>query len=323
LDVPSSYSNVAPVVANKPSGSLTGIKYPDSLVHPDKTGFEPRLGLAWRPIPASSLVVRAGYGVYYNTSVYQSIATQMAQQAPLSKSLSIQNTPTTPLTLANGFNARSALSSDIFGIDPNFRVGYAQNWKVSVQRDLPGSLVVTGTYLGIKGTRGPQQLLPNTYPVGGVNPCPACPSGFIYEASNGNSTRESGQLPLRRRLRAGFTASIDYTFSKSIDDSALGGGVGGVSVTNVIAQNWLNLSAEKALSNLDQRHLIAFQMQYTTGQGLGGGTLLSGWRGTAFKEWTIVTTINAGSGLPLNPFVLAPAGTTGVTGSIRPNYTGA
>ena len=323
LDVASGYSNVAPVVANNPSGSLTGIKYPDSLVHPDKTGFEPRLGLAWRPIPASSLVVRAGYGVYYNTSVYQSIATQMAQQAPLSKSLSIQNTPTTPLTLANGFNARSALSSDIFGIDPNFRVGYAQNWKVSVQRDLPGSLVVTGTYLGIKGTRGPQQLLPNTYPVGGVNPCPACPSGFIYEASNGNSTRESGQLQLRRRLRAGFTASIDYTFSKSIDDSALGGGVGGVSVTNVIAQNWLNLSAEKALSNFDQRHLIAFQMQYTTGQGLGGGTLLSGWRGTAFKEWTVVTTINAGSGLPLNPFILAPAGTTGVTGSIRPNYTGA
>ncbi len=107
----------------------------------------------------------------------------MAQQAPLSKSLSIQNTPQTPLTLANGFNAGNASSSDIFGIDPNFRVGYAQNWQVSVQRDLPGSLVLTATYLGIKGTRGPQEFLPNTYPAGGVNPCPLCASGYIYETS--------------------------------------------------------------------------------------------------------------------------------------------
>ena len=56
--------------------------------------------------------------------------------------------------------------------------------------------------------------------------------------------------------------------------------------TNVIAQNWLDLSAERGLSNFDQRHLLAFQMQYTTGQGIGGGTLLSGWRGALFKEWT-------------------------------------
>ena len=38
-------------------------------------------------------MIRAGYGVYYNTSVYQTIAMQMAQQSPLSKSLSVQNTP--------------------------------------------------------------------------------------------------------------------------------------------------------------------------------------------------------------------------------------
>jgi hypothetical protein len=63
------------------------------LIRPDKRGFEPRVGIAWRPLPASSLVIRAGYGVYYDTSVYQTIATQMAQQYPLSKSLSVQNTP--------------------------------------------------------------------------------------------------------------------------------------------------------------------------------------------------------------------------------------
>jgi len=65
----------------------------NSPLQPDKHDVEPRLGLAWRPFPASSTVIRAGYGVYYNTSVYQQIATQMAQQAPLSRSLSVANSP--------------------------------------------------------------------------------------------------------------------------------------------------------------------------------------------------------------------------------------
>jgi hypothetical protein len=318
LDVAPGFTNVAPVVASNPVGSLTGIHYDDSLMKPDKTAFQPRLGLAWRPIPASSLVVRAGYGVYYNTSVYQSIATLMSQQSPLSTSLSVQNSLLTPLTLANGFSVPPGVTNT-FGIDPNFRVGYAQNWQVSVQRDLPYSMVVTATYLGIKGTRGPQQFIPNTYPTGALNPCPLCPNGYRYETSNGNSTRESGQIQLRRRLRNGFTASLDYTFSKSIDDSALGGGT---NLSYPIAQNWLDLSAERALSNFDQRHLLAFQMQYTTGQGLGGGTLLSGWRGKAFKEWTVTTTISAGSGMPLTPTIISPIRGTGITGPIRPDYTG-
>ena len=64
-------------------------------------------------------------------------------------------------------------------------------------------------------------------------------------------------------------------------------------------------------------------MQYTTGMGLRGGTLLSGWRGGLFKDWTVATQITAGSGLPQNPIYLAPVEGTGVTGSIRPDYTGA
>ena len=42
--------------------------------------IEPRIGISWRPIPASTLVIRAGYGIYPDTSVYQGIVLQMAQQ---------------------------------------------------------------------------------------------------------------------------------------------------------------------------------------------------------------------------------------------------
>jgi len=292
---------------------------PDSLLRPDKHAFQPRVAFAWHPLLGSSMVVRAGYGIYYNTSFYQPLALQMAQQAPLSKSLSVSNSAVNPLTMANGFTAPGVAVQNTFAIDPDLRAGYSHNWNLSVQRDLPGSLVGMLTYLGIKGTRGMQMFLPNTYPLGAANPCPTCPAGFLYVASNGNSTREALQVQLRRRLHNGLMGNVQYTFAKAIDDSTLGGrGQGGT----MIAQNWLDLAGERGLSNFDQRHTVNATLQYTTGMGVTGGTLIGGWRGAALKDWTFVLTPTASTGTPLTPVYLYAVSGTGVTGSIRPDYTG-
>jgi trimeric autotransporter adhesin len=334
LDVANGFTNVAPVVGSNPVGSLTGNHYPSSLIRPDRSMVEPRVGIAWRPIPASTVVIRAGYGLYPDTSVYQNIILQMAQQAPLSKSLSVSNSAACPLTLASGFTPCAALTSDTYGIDPNFRVGYAQEWKLEVQRDLPFALQLTATYLGTKGTHGPQEILPNSYPLFGTNPCPSCPSGFVYETSGGNSIHNAGALQLRRRLRSGFAASLAYTYSKSIDDNAYLGGQGHTqgsatqsanlaTPTAAIAQNWLDPQAERSLSSFDQRNLLNVQGQYTSGQGLEGGTLLGGWRGRALKEWTLQGTFSYGTGMPQTPLYPAAVPGTGFSGIIRPNLTGA
>jgi len=157
---------------------------------------------------------------------------------------------------------------------------------------------------------------------------------------------------LRRRLHNGLTGTLLYAFSKSIDDDSAVGGQGAVLPTQVfgassgggggggtqavittitasgsasptLAQNWLDLKAERGLSTFDQRHLLNLQAQYTTGMGLGGKTLMSGWKGTLFKEWTVVTQLAVGSGLPETPVYLAAVPGTGVTGSLRPDDTGA
>ena len=178
LDIAPGFTAAAPVLGSDPVGPLTGIHYPSSLIRPDKRGVEPRIGVSWRPIPASTVVVRAGYGLYHDTSVYLGPAMQLAQQAPLSTSLNVQNSAACPLTLANGFNSCGSTTADNNAVDPNFRVGYAQTWNLAVQRDLPGALQLTATYLGVKGTHGVQELLPNTYPIGAVTPCPSCPLDF-------------------------------------------------------------------------------------------------------------------------------------------------
>jgi hypothetical protein len=93
---------------------------------------------------------------------------------------------------------------------------------------------------------------------------------------------------------------------------------------SLVAQNWLDLNAERGLSNFDQRHLATFSAQYTSGMGMHGGTLLSGWRGAAFKGWTLLTNITVGSGLPETPSDSAlKVGGASFPGSIRPEYTGA
>ena len=320
LDVATGFTAAQPVVASDPNGPITGAEYPSSLVQHDFTGIQPRLSLAWRPVPGSSLVVRGGYGIYRNQSVYQSIAMLMAQQPPLSTTASAQTSAALPLTLATGFQTLTSSPINTFGVDPAFRVGSAHNWQGSVQRDLPSSLTVIATYLGSRGTHLMQEFLPNTYPIGGVNPCPSCPSGFVYLTSNGTSLRNAGQVQLRRRLRNGFTASGQYTLAKATDNATA---FGGASLAgSAVAQDWRNLDAEQAPSNFDQRHQFTAQAQYTTGAGITGGTLVDGLKGRLLKDWTFVTQFTIGSGTPLTPVYLVPVPGTGFVGSVRGRLVG-
>jgi trimeric autotransporter adhesin len=307
LDISPDFSSVAQVVGN-------------DLVQPDRFGIQPRISFAWRPFAASSMIVRGGYGIYRNTNVYQAIATQMAQQSPFSKSLSVQNTAANPLSLANGFVDVPGVTPNTFAINPHFRVGRIQSWQLSIQRDLPATLQMTVIYLGSKGTRLPQESLPNTFPAGAVNP-----SGYVYLTSNGNSIRHAGQVQLRRRLRNGLTGTAQYTYSRAFDTAPLmsGGIVTAGQGGTAIAQDWLDLRAERAPSSFDQRHQLNIQMQYTTGVGVAGGALLSGWKGVLFKGWTSSFQLTLGSGLPLTPVYFMAVKGTGVTGNLRPDATGA
>jgi hypothetical protein len=325
LDVGPGFTAEQAVLASSPVGALTGQSYPTSLVRPDKNGVAPNVGIAWRPISGSSLLIRSGYQISHDTSVYQTSAMMMAQQAPLSTSLSVSNSAACRFTMANPFAVLpcSTTTQDTFAVDPNLRVGYVQIWSLSVQRDLPGSLQMVASYLGNKGTRGVQEFLPNTAPAGGTDPYAAYPSGYLYRTSNGNSTREAGSIELRRRLRSGLQAGATYVFSKSLDDVYSLGGQGSVGAGGGVAQNWLDLSGQRGLSTSDQRHVLSANAQYTTGMGLGGKTLMSGWKGLAYKEWTVSTTIKYASGLPETPIVSGAmvAGAANL-GTIRANYVG-
>ena len=64
----------------------------------------------------------------------------------------------------------------------------------------------------------------------------------------GNSIFHALHLRLIRRFNRGLSFNVFYQFAKSIDDSSSFGGAG-----NTVAQNWLDLSAERGLSSFDVR----------------------------------------------------------------------
>jgi hypothetical protein len=315
LDVVPGFTAVAPVTARNRTGILTGRRFPESLLHADVREIQPRLGFAWRPLAGSSLVVRGGYGTYRNTNVYRPIAMLMAQQPPFSLTGNVESSAVNPLTLTNGFVAAQNPTLPTFAVDPHFRGGYAQIWLFSVQKDLPASLTFTATYTGTKGSHLMQEILPNTYPAGTAQPCLRCPVGFAYLLSDGRSLRHAVDGQLRRRLRNGLAASVRYALSTATDDA---GAVTGVGLSGgAIAQDWLNVEADEAPSSFDQRHLITGQFEYTTGVGVGGGGLLTGWKGKLVNGWMFTSQFTAGSGLPLTPVYLTSAAGTGITGTIR------
>src|SRR5262249_62353448 len=120
-------------------------------------------------------VVGGGYGIDPNRAVYRAMVLPLARQPPLSTTLSVENSAAHPLTLANGFVAPTAATLNTFAVDPDLRVGYAHNWQLLAQRDLPASLTITATYLGTKGSHLLQELLANTYQIRAVNPRPSRP----------------------------------------------------------------------------------------------------------------------------------------------------
>jgi hypothetical protein len=300
---------------------LPGSTLGDALLNADRNNVSPRFGFALRPLTKGSLVIRGGYGIYYNTSIYNMIASNMAQQPPFAQTLSVAGTAVNPLNIQTAFLGASSVSTiNTFAIDPNYRVGYAQTWNLTVQNNLPGGMFFTAGYLGTKGTRLDQQFLPNSVAPGAT--ASTLPTGYIYQTSNGNSIYHAAQFQLNRRFRSGFMANSSYQFSKSIDNAGTGGrGQGGTPV----AQNWLDLSAERGLSSFDSRHNLNVNFQYSTGMGRSGGTLVSGWKGALIKDWNFGGNISVRSGSPFSATVggnRSQVTGTAIGNTVRANSTG-
>ena len=139
----------------------------------DKTAFEPRIGLAWKPMGSQSTAVRLGYAIFHDSAwnqggqgLWQNPPYYAEVDPPTFSyvygnpvgSLSdgfLLNAAQAPSTLAvpGGFIYNAPVNPDNYtgtlqSMNRNFKQGIVQQFNLNVERQLPGNIVLTAGYAG-------------------------------------------------------------------------------------------------------------------------------------------------------------------------------
>jgi carboxypeptidase family protein len=278
-----------------------------TATEPDWKNFGPRVGLAWR-LPGSffdrfSTTFRAGYGIYFSPEIAVEIYDLVLNGIESQQNQANGITPI--LTTANGFPQTSSTGLPAYyGIDPHARTPYVQQWQAGFQNELPGRVLFELAYAGTKGTRLGRYDQDNTayHTVDGEN-LPPRPGdlqsllefptlGPIVERKNiANSTYNSLQVKVEKRLSSRLSVLASFVWSKSIDDadSPIVG-----TYDSVGAEDERNLHLEKGVSFANVPRRLAANATYS----LPSAPFLK----PVFSNWQLATVLTVQDGTPVDPF---------------------
>lgn len=315
LDVPPDFSAATSVQAGG-TGPFSGA-FPLTIIHPDRNNVAPRLGVAWRANQKTT--VRGGYGINYASVPYMSIAQKLAGQPPFATTNTIIGGTTTPLLMATVFapGPPANTTTNTFGVDPSYNIGYVQIWNVDVQREINRTWSAGLTYTGTKGSSLDLLRAPNRGPTGLRIPNV---QAFTWESSGSTSIMNALSMRVRKRLSMGLSGGVTYTLSKSMDDASSIGGGGAV-----VAQNDQNLAAEWSRSSFDQRHRVSADFAYELPFGANRKWLAGeGVLNKIVGDWILNGTISYASGSPFTARITGASSdiSRGTNGTLRADYNG-
>jgi hypothetical protein len=257
---------------------LVGTNGTDKLYNRDLNNFSPRLGLAWDVTGKGKTVVRAGWGLFYDAFSQDFFVGQLpfntfnpgpaynpVGPAPILFSFSTVEQIEAGVPIFTDF-----LDSDVFAVDRNLRTPYIQNFNLNIQQELFRNVVLQVGYVGSQGRKLfryrdiNQPVNPAVSTARPFDNGPFAPSGgtFFYVnhlETTANSSYNALQASLTLRERRGFTTSINYTWSHSIDNASDGQDY----VANATQpDNSYRTDLERANSNFDVRHRFVATFSY-------------------------------------------------------------
>jgi hypothetical protein len=341
-----------------------------STLNIDKNNVAPRIGVAWNFL--GNTVLRAGYGIFYGKTsnstyyalrvengVYQQTFSGCGPSGITSCAPTFPNVFFTPpgpavappfegaLTPAVGIPGGTlpASSAAAHGMSPNFVNPAAHEGEVSIERQLPGQMTISATYLLTRGLHLPASYDANVAPTAATRSYDVLNStgataltatvpfytarldtgtGLILnQASVVNSWYNGLVLSLHKQMSHGLELMFNYTFSKALDDGETAGTNGTFFGTDGVLDPY-NLRRDYSYSDLDQRHRFVGSVVWQPTVGHLDNRFLR----QAVNGWSASGIVTVGTGQPYTPFIgtsilgTAIPGDGGMTGAEVSTFAG-
>lgn len=306
----------------------------------DNTNFAPRIGVAWDPFGNGKTSIRAGYGIFYDSTLVGTFEQNVFNDPPFTTSVSIAKAP---FANPSGGNLNISANPPAFGgsgsaafIALPWHTPYTQQWSLDVQRQLRKDMTVDIGYYGnnahhLLGVEDINEVQPGVGVANGLNPAtftstagelplnqfrPFLGYGAISGIANRfNSNYHSLQAQFQKRWGASSLFVFNYTWSHNLTNNP--------SDRSNAPQNVYDIAAEYGPSSLDRRQNLTASYVYD----LPGYTLQKGYVGHILGGWEVSGLVYFYTGTPLTVTTSnTDPGGLGLLGasasSARPDMTG-
>lgn len=247
--------------------------------------FAPRVGVAYGLTSKGDLVLRAGWGLFYDLGVGSSANLAIAFPNTISKfspGVAVPVSDVSPYLPSQSL--QPPFTGVVQGFSPNLTLPRSYQWNVAIEKSFGGRQVLTATYLGQAG----RDLLRREAI---VQPNQDFRGDFLFEENNARSNYNALQVQYRKPLSARFQALLGYTWSHSLDNSS-------DDTVSAVSHAVISAANDYASSSFDVRHSFSGALTYAIPSVAKSGPLF-----LLSRDWSIDTVVVARSGLPFNTAV--------------------
>jgi hypothetical protein len=299
----------------------TGFVVQDSshpLFKPGKNHFAPRLGFAYQPTGKADLVVRGGFGVFFDQI---NLNPFLDFRPPITASQGIEGNPfgATPVStygtnrlgqVSYNWDAVQAGGNSVFpgilpcsdpncaaagdpqglsaySVSPNSRVPYFYNYNLQVEKGVGNVGVLQIGYVGSEGRKLNLVSQINQQNSAGVFTTFPHLGNVLQLNTIGTSNYNSLQTIFRLRSWRGLSSQLAYTWSHALDEIS--------EYRATVVDNALNPKLDYGNGDFDTRHLFTVDFTYDVPKAPWAS---SGWSKRVFNDWQVSSVMNWHTGQP-------------------------